>query len=98
ATTPVDAPCAASLPAGAADPRPLARCEAARIMTGAVIPEGVDAVVPFEDCECPGGGMQVRFTSPATPGAHIRRAGADLAAGALALAAGRELAAHAVPL
>jgi len=90
--TPVTLPVAAVIAAGAA-PRRLAAGSAARIMTGAPLPAGADAIVAFEDCES-GGPARARFTAPAPPGAHVRRAGADVAAGERVLAAGRELSAH----
>lgn len=83
------------LPAGLASTQVLRAGEAARIMTGAMVPEGADAIVPFEEAErlpyedqhderC-----TVRRASHA--GDHIRAAGADIAAGAVAIEAGREL-------
>ena len=63
--------------------------EAVRIMTGAVIPPGTDAVVAQEDTLRAGDAV----TTPTLPraGANIRRAGEDLARGTPALAAGRQL-------
>ena len=83
--------------AGRVASRPLEAGEAFRIMTGAPLPPGADAIVPFEDCETLGE-ARARFARPARPGDHVRRAGHDLAAGALALAAGRDLSAHDVAL
>jgi molybdopterin molybdotransferase len=84
------------LPAGHVATRALAPGQAMRIMTGASVPAGADAVVPFEDCERLGhaGAERARFTRPATPGENIRPAGRDVAAGETALEAGRELSAH----
>lgn len=39
------------IPAGKVPPRPLTQGEAARIMTGAMLPEGADAIVPVEQTE-----------------------------------------------
>jgi len=92
---PVELSVVAVIPAGAPPAQPITAGQAARIMTGAMPPDGADAVVPFEECERLDGAIErARFTSAVEPGAHIRRAGADLAQGALALAAGRELSAH----
>jgi molybdopterin molybdotransferase len=92
---PVVLPVVATIPAGAVAAPPLAPGQTARIMTGAMLPAGADAVVPFEDCERLDGGVErARFTSAPAAGAHVRSAGADLATGALALPAGRELSAH----
>lgn len=62
---------------------------AIRILTGALLPEGVDTVVLEEDCAT--GEGHVAFTGPVKPGANTRKAGEDVAAGAPALPAGRVL-------
>ena len=54
-----------------------------RIMTGAPMPPGADAVVPVEWTD--GGVARVRITARPT-GAYVRRAGEDIRAGELALA------------
>ncbi len=61
--------------------------ECVRIMTGAVIPSGSDAVVMVEDTRMLDGDT-VRIEATADAGAHIRRSGEDLRAGDTALAAG----------
>ena len=72
--------------------------EAVRIMTGAPVPEGADAVVPWEltneaDLRRAGrphpGVVEVRHT--AAPGDHVRPAGEDAAAGSLVLPKGHVL-------
>ncbi len=69
-------------------PAPLPPGAAARIMTGAPLPPGADAVVMFEDADDHG----ERVTLPAAAaGAHVRRAGEDIAPGERALAAGTRL-------
>ncbi|TDC74371.1 gephyrin-like molybdotransferase Glp [Streptomyces hainanensis] len=77
--------------------------QAARIMTGAPVPPGAQAVVPVEwtDGGAGGGpadamtsgphGPEVRVHRPVAAGQHIRRRGSDAAAGALALTAGSVL-------
>jgi len=65
--------------------------EAVRIMTGAPIPPGADAVVPFELTEEVNG--RVRLRSAPRPGDNIRDAGEDVRAGETVLKAGRRLAA-----
>ncbi len=84
------------LPAGRASERPLAAGEAARIMTGAMLPMDADGVVPFEECERGGTGESERCVvrRPSRAGDHVRAAGADLPSGALVLEPGRELSAH----
>jgi len=74
--------------AGRADPVPPGHC--LRIMTGAVMPAGLDTVVPQEFVGIDG----ELVTVPAgvvRAGEHRRRAGEDLARGEVALAAGRLL-------
>jgi len=89
-----------TLAAGAGSARPLGAGEAARIMTGAPLPDGADAVVPFEEADesAEGDAPRMRARGPIAPGANIRDAGADLAAGAVALAKGRTLGPHDVGL
>ena len=62
---------------------------AMRIMTGAPIPAGADAVIPLEDTDR--GLARVAINRPARTGECLRRAGEDLAAGAPALGAGAAL-------
>jgi molybdopterin molybdotransferase len=57
-----------------------------RIMTGAFLPPGADAVVPVEWTD--GGVSQVRIDRRPDVGAHIRRIGEDVAAGEVVLTAG----------
>ena len=66
--------------------------EAAPIMTGAMVPAGADAVVPVERAvpdRFPVPGEVATVWLPAAPaGTYIRRAGSDIRAGEIALAAG----------
>ncbi len=63
---------------------------AARIFTGAMIPDGADAVVMQEQCEAqPGNAVTVRHV-PKT-GEWIRRTGEDIVKGSVILAAGTRL-------
>jgi molybdopterin molybdotransferase len=57
-----------------------------RIMTGAPLPVGADAVVPVEWTD--GGVATVAIRRAPAPGQHIRRAGEDVTAGECVLAAG----------
>ena len=68
--------------------------QAARIMTGAPLPEGSDAVVPQEDVEASEG--FALFRAPATKGQFIRFAGEDLPAGSIVLNRGERLRAGAL--
>ena len=83
-------PVSQRIPAGSLG-TPLAAGTAARIFTGAPLPEGADAIVMQEDCEALDEGRSVRVN--AVPAAHqwIRRAGEDIALGAQVLAAGTRL-------
>jgi molybdopterin molybdotransferase len=89
AQRPVSLPVAADIPAGSPADAPLAPQSVHRIMTGACLPPGADAILPFESTDR--GAQVVRAHAPTTPGAHIRRAGEDLEKGGLALPAGTRL-------
>lgn len=67
----------------------LAGGEAARIFTGAPLPDGADAVVIQEDCERDGD--LVRFRGPVPAGDNVRPRGNDIVAGSEVLAAGTRL-------
>jgi len=86
---PVALPVSEDVPAGRVDNPPLQPGTAHRIMTGAQVPAGADAVVPVERTD--GGAEQVRVHAPAQPGAHIRRAGEDVQVGTTVLRAGTTL-------
>jgi molybdopterin molybdotransferase len=79
----------ATLPAGALRLEGVEPGTAVRIMTGAPVPPGADAVVPHELTRA--AGDRVLFETPSRPGEHLRRAGADLRPGDAALAAGVRL-------
>lgn len=67
------------------------------VMTGAVLPEGAEAVVPIENVVIDG--EAVRFFGCPQPEAHIRRRGEDFKAGQCVLTAGTRIgAAHILPL
>ena len=69
---------------------------AARIFTGAQVPDGADAVVMQEDCEARGDAVAVN-TVPAT-GQWVRRRGEDVMQGDVVLAAGTRLTPQALGL
>ena len=87
---PITLPVTAIVEAGMPGEHPLNAGEAMRIYTGAVIPPGGTAVVPFEICQQEGR-EAVTFTRPAGEGAHIRRRGEDVEQGGEVLAAGTRL-------
>jgi molybdopterin molybdotransferase len=86
---------------GAPFGRTVARGEAVRIMTGAPMPAGSDAVLPAESAEDRRGGPSVQpetvapdrvaATSTVSPGKNVGRRGEDIVAGTTVLAAGRVL-------
>ncbi|MEO8430350.1 MAG: gephyrin-like molybdotransferase Glp [Acidobacteriota bacterium] len=75
--------------AGADAPAPLAPGEAARVMTGAPIPEGTELIVPIERARRQDG--SVVFEGESAFGAHIRRRGESVRAGNRLVAAGLRL-------
>lgn len=63
--------------------------EAVRIMTGAPLPAGADAVVPAEYARDAGGVVEI--TLAVSRGKHVGRTGEDVARGGLLMSAGRRL-------
>ena len=86
---PVSLPVVGEVLAGATDIPDLSAGRCVRIMTGAPIPPGADAVVPVETTS--GGSGQVAFHNPVPSGKHIRHPGEDLTPGQPLVAAGRRL-------
>ena len=74
--------------AGAPADLPLHPGAAIRIMTGAPLPAGADAVVMVENTVRLDDGRRVRITATASRGQAIRSAGDDIAAGTVAFGAG----------
>ena len=70
---------------------PLAAGTAARIFTGAQIPDGADAVVMQEDTAALDDGMRVRIDALPAAGQWVRRAGEDVTRGDVVLARGERL-------
>ena len=75
-----------SEPAGSVLDQPVGPGTAARIFTGSLVPEGADTVVKVEDTSEAGGVITVAIAAQA--GANVRRAGEDIAPGAVVLAPG----------
>lgn len=88
--TPVTLRVSGYIPAGASDTCVVDSGCAVRIMTGAPIPPGADAVVPFEETE--EGNDWVKIRNRVQEGDHIRFAGEDVKAGDTVLAAGTVIA------
>lgn len=77
------------LAAGQAPPdQPLTLGSAIRIMTGAPIPPGADAVVMVEDSAPIDGGARVRLSATVESGSGVRAAASDVAVGTTLFAAG----------
>jgi len=85
------------IPAGSTPTVTLARGQAARIMTGAQLPKGADAVIPVEDTDFhsrdagTAAPQTVSFTRKVQVGENVRPRGMDLRAGDLILNKGRRL-------
>jgi molybdopterin molybdotransferase len=80
---------ASTIAAGSVGLLPIEDGEAARIMTGAPLPPGADAVVPFEDVDDRVESILVK--APVPIGACVRPAGQDVKPGVRVLDAGTEL-------
>lgn len=77
------------IPAGHIPQKIVGFAEVARIMTGASIPRGVDAVVKIEDTEIVDG--RVKILSPIGKGVNIRRSGEDVRMNEVVLSRGRRV-------
>ena len=96
-------PVSADIPAGTA-PGPLVPGTAARIMTGAPVPDGADAIIPVEDTDsapgpraCPATvTVSAQVAGRVRAGAHVRPAGEDVGVGDVVLRAGEVLSAAAL--
>lgn len=87
--SPVRLPVSQYLPAGCSLSSPLPRGMAARIMTGAPIPEGADCVIRQEDTDQ--GEEEAEFYAYVEAGKNICHAGEDIAAGDQLLKSGTRL-------
>jgi molybdopterin molybdotransferase len=90
ATAPVELEVVEDLPAGRVAAREVGAGTASRVMTGAPLPAGADAVVMMEHTEAAGPG-RVRVLHSVAPGEAVRLEGSDLAAGSLVFPAGERL-------
>lgn len=92
---PIELPVIDEIPAGAYYDKVLQPGTCVRIMTGAPIPDGANAVVKYEivtnlenDGRAPG---RVAFSAPTSAGDNIRQKGEEIAAGKVAIKAGEPL-------
>ncbi|MEO7261597.1 MAG: gephyrin-like molybdotransferase Glp [Jatrophihabitantaceae bacterium] len=96
-SSPVRVSVLGSVLAGSVAGQPVGPGQAWKVMTGAPVPEGADAVVMVERTSASrteqlgAAGDQVEVLSEVSPGAGIRRAGSDVRTGELVLAAGTVL-------
>ncbi len=96
ADSPVTLPVIGAIGAGQLGPSSVSSGSVAKIMTGAPMPAGADAVVPYEWTDR--GGSSVVISQAPEVGAHVRPAGDDVRRGDLLLTAGRVLGARQVGL
>jgi molybdopterin molybdotransferase len=89
-------PVVAEVAAGAVATRAVRPGEAVRIMTGAMLPDGADAVVKVEDTD--GGTQTVEIRSGVAAGTSVRPAGEDVKQGQVVLSAGMVVDARRVAL
>ncbi len=90
--TPVSLRVAMDIPAGSAPDQPIGAMQAARIMTGAPLPPGSNAVIPVEDTDSNWRAAdnvllpaEVMVYTAARAGANIRPTGEDIQAGQIVL-------------
>ncbi len=92
-SSPVQLPVVMNIAAGTEADRPLGRSEAARIMTGAPLPMGADAIVPIEDTDAfraePASTVQI--LKSAKRGAFVRAVGEEIRCGERILEKGSQL-------
>ena len=87
--TPGRLPVVHRIPAGTPAPRSLEAGEAMGIATGAVVPEGADAVIPFEYVV--ESDNEIEIEHAVELGANVRPAGGDIGAGETVVEAGARL-------
>lgn len=88
AVVPAELPVVGEIAAGAASERVLRSGEVMRIMTGAPVPAGADAIVMVERTERLEGGSRVRIHESVQAGQAVRAAGDDIGHGATVFPAG----------
>ncbi|GAA2111659.1 molybdopterin molybdotransferase MoeA [Microlunatus panaciterrae] len=94
--SPVILPVVGEIAAGKSASHPLSPGTAMKIMTGAPVPAGADAIIPYEDTDR--GEQDVRIFAPREAGQHIRRRGEDVEADTQVFSAGDRLGPRAIGL
>ena len=89
ADNPVVLPVVGDIPAGSQVSHRVEPGQCVRIMTGAPVPEGADAIVPVEWTD--GGTTNVMIRQAPGPGQHVRARGEDVRAGDVVIEAGTRL-------
>jgi len=82
----VTLPVVGEVAAGGVATVPVGPGEAVRIMTGAMVPEGADAIIRVEDTDGGTGSVEIREGAPV--GTSVRPAGEDVRAGTVVLGSG----------
>lgn len=77
--------------AGDSPTKTIAKGQAARIFTGAPMPKGANSVAMQEDCPVSDDGQTVRIPEGLKAGANRRKAGEDMAEGAIAMPASHKI-------
>lgn len=77
------------VPAGCVGHFPVTPGTAVKVLTGSPLPEGADAIVPFEDTRFTE--KEVTLLHPVKPGSNVVRAGEDVKAGSLLAPAGTRI-------
>jgi molybdopterin molybdotransferase len=95
-TVPVTLPVVRDIAAGNTEQLSLAPGQSMRIMTGAPMPDGADAVVPVEGTD--GGLLMVTVSALVSVGQHVRQAGEDVAVGDSVMLDGARLQARQIAL
>lgn len=98
AAAPVTLKVLETVTAGQTPRHPVSAGEATRIMTGAPLPSGADAIVPIERCTYVEGAGEVTLNDRAQAGAFVIRQGASMARGETVLTAGTRLTPPAIGL
>jgi molybdenum cofactor synthesis domain-containing protein len=89
---PIELECIGTIHAGAVEKKiELKKGKCVQIATGAVVPQGADAVVMVEDTERENGGAAVKFYKPVHPGQNISKKGEDIKKNSLILKNGTVL-------
>jgi molybdopterin molybdotransferase len=85
AKVPVELIVIENIAAGSVPKKKVLRGQASKIMTGAAVPDGADAVIKFEETEAFQSGSQVKILKSVSRGSNISKQGEDIRAGQVVL-------------